>query len=81
MWSDNAYLRELDPEPTIKMNPVDAEARGIVDGDYVEVYNDRGHCVARVVFNDGIFARVHGVPLRAGSSTSTGGCWSGASDQ
>lgn len=54
MWSDNAYLRELDPEPTIKMNPADAEARGIADGDYVEVYNDRGHCVARAVYNDGI---------------------------
>lgn len=54
MWSDNAYLRELDPEPTVKMNPADAEARGISDGDYAEVYNDRGHAVAKVVFNDGI---------------------------
>ena len=54
MWSDNAYLRELDPEPTIKMNPADAEARGIADGDYVEVYNDRGHCELRAVYNDSI---------------------------
>lgn len=35
-------LRELDPEPYLRMNPVDAEARGIAEGDYVEAYNDRG---------------------------------------
>ncbi len=54
MWSDNQYLRELDPEPTIKMNPVDARERGIADGSYVEVFNDRGHCVAKAVLNEGI---------------------------
>ncbi|MEM1587279.1 MAG: molybdopterin-dependent oxidoreductase [Candidatus Bathyarchaeia archaeon] len=34
----------------IRINPVDAEARGIKDGDIVRVYNDRGSvlCVARV---------------------------------
>ena len=41
-------LRELDPEPYLRMNPVDAEPRGIKEGDYVEAYNDRGHCVCRV---------------------------------
>lgn len=54
MWSDNQYLRELDPEPTIKMNPVDAGERNIADGDYVEVYNDRGHCVAKAILNDAV---------------------------
>ena len=54
MWADNAYLRELDPEPTIKMNPKDAQERGVKDGDYVEVYNDRGHFVAKCVYNNGI---------------------------
>lgn len=54
MWSDNQYLRELDPEPTIKINPSDADERSIVDGSYVEVYNDRGHCVAKAVLNEAI---------------------------
>lgn len=76
MWSDNAYLRELDPEPTVKMNPADAEARGIADGDYVEVYNDRGHCVARVVFNDGIRPGCMVYPKSWQSHQHKAGCWS-----
>lgn len=47
-------LRELDPEPYLRMNPVDAEPRGIVEGDYVEAYNDRGHCVCKVKFDMGV---------------------------
>ncbi len=39
------WLIELFPEPVIRINPVDAEARGIVDGDYVRAYNDRGDAV------------------------------------
>ncbi|WP_294420133.1 molybdopterin-dependent oxidoreductase [uncultured Senegalimassilia sp.] len=50
----NELLRELDPEPTVKMNQIDADAREIKTGDYVECYNDRGHCVAKVVINNGI---------------------------
>ncbi len=53
-WFNQPWLREIDPEPTVKMNPVDAGARGIKDGDYVEVYNDRGHAVLKVVFNSGV---------------------------
>lgn len=47
-------LRELDPEPFLRMNPVDAESRGIADGDYVEAYNDRGHCVCKAKFDMGV---------------------------
>lgn len=49
-----AWLLEALPEPTLKMNPADAEVRGIQDGDYVEVYNDRGNAVARAVLNPGM---------------------------
>ncbi len=76
MWSDNAYLRELDPEPTVKMNPSDAHARGIKDGDYVEVYNDRGHCVAKVVFNDGVRPGCVVYPKSWQSHQHKAGCWS-----
>jgi molybdopterin-containing oxidoreductase family molybdopterin binding subunit len=53
-WFNTPWLREIDPEPIIKMNPTDAQARGIDDGDYVNVYNDRGSAVLKAVFNAGI---------------------------
>lgn len=53
-WYNTKLLRELDPEPTVKINPVDAEARSIGDGDDVECYNDRGHCVVKAVLSDGV---------------------------
>jgi anaerobic selenocysteine-containing dehydrogenase len=45
-----ASLREIEREPLLEMHAEDAAARGIVDGDLVEVYNERGryHCRARV---------------------------------
>ncbi len=36
------WLEELNPEPTLRINPVDAEARNIAEGDYVRAFNDRG---------------------------------------
>ena len=36
----------------IRMHPVDAQARGLVDGDVVRVFNDRGACLAGVVVDD-----------------------------
>lgn len=53
-WYSTPLLRELDPEPYVKINPEDAEARGISDGDYVECFNDRGSAVAKVVFSNAI---------------------------
>ena len=37
----NALLRELDP-PALWINPKDAAARGIAEGDLVEIWNERG---------------------------------------
>ncbi|MBR2790827.1 MAG: molybdopterin-dependent oxidoreductase [Eggerthellaceae bacterium] len=48
------WMLELEPEPTMKMNPVDAKARGIEDDSLVEIYNDRGHAVARVWYDDAL---------------------------
>ena len=39
----NVWLEELEP-PRVWLHPGDAAARGITDGDMVEIYNDRG-CV------------------------------------
>lgn len=47
------WLDELDPEPTICMNPKDCKDRGISNGDIVKVFNDRGHCIIKVVYDEG----------------------------
>ncbi|MDR1422262.1 MAG: molybdopterin-dependent oxidoreductase [Coriobacteriales bacterium] len=44
--AESTWLREIEPEPIVRMNPRDAAERGISEGDYVEVYNTRGHAVA-----------------------------------
>ncbi len=38
----------------MRMNPGDAAARGIADGDVVRVFNDRGACLAGAVLSDAI---------------------------
>lgn len=48
------WMRELDPEPLLDMHSSDAEARGIRDGDIVEVFNARGKLHARVKVHQGI---------------------------
>jgi molybdopterin-containing oxidoreductase family molybdopterin binding subunit len=49
---DLVYL--AGPQPELRMNPVDAEARGIASGDFVEVFNDRGSFKCRVRFTQHI---------------------------
>lgn len=41
------WFMEIQPEPTIEINPIDAEARGVAEGDYVRAFNDRGSVVFR----------------------------------
>lgn len=64
-YGQNPLLREMEVnEPCVRVNPVDAEARGIADGDYVRLFNDRGHAVAKAVFSAGI--RPGGVDIDRG---------------
>jgi anaerobic selenocysteine-containing dehydrogenase len=49
---DLPWIREIMPEPRLEMNSKDAKARGIVDGDLVEVYNDRGSYRVKVLVTD-----------------------------
>lgn len=50
----NQWLLELDPEPWVKINPSDAEERGVKDGDYVRCFNDRGEAVAKAYLSSAI---------------------------
>jgi molybdopterin-containing oxidoreductase family molybdopterin binding subunit len=56
------WLRELDPEPVIKLSPEDADARGIETGDYVEAYNDRGHVVLKAIVSSGMRPGLVNIP-------------------
>lgn len=53
-WFSVPLLRELDPEPIVKINPADARERGIENNDYVECFNDRGHAVAKAMYSEGV---------------------------
>ncbi len=48
------WIREFVPEPTLDMNPIDASARGLKDGDMVRVFNDRGSFKVKLYVNEGI---------------------------
>ncbi|WP_363466761.1 molybdopterin-dependent oxidoreductase [Halogeometricum borinquense] len=48
------WIREINPEPRLDIHPEDAEARGIEDGDYVRVHNDRGEMVVRAKVNEAV---------------------------
>jgi molybdopterin-containing oxidoreductase family molybdopterin binding subunit len=45
-------LREMDPEPLVELNAREMAARGLVDGDTVRVFNDRGEAYLRVRTNN-----------------------------
>jgi len=43
---DQPWLREINPQPYVDISSEDARARGIRQGDYVELFNDHGKTVA-----------------------------------
>lgn len=58
------WLRELHPDGLI-INPVDAKARKLVDGDRVEVFNDRGRLLVPVRITPRIMPGVVSIPQGA----------------
>jgi molybdopterin-containing oxidoreductase family molybdopterin binding subunit len=48
------WLRELDPYPIVELNPADAQARGVAEGDTVKVFNDRGSVTLKARMNDAL---------------------------
>lgn len=46
--------RELNPLPYLRLNPLDAQARGLADDDWVRVFNQRGEFRVRVQRSEGI---------------------------
>ncbi|MEE4959852.1 molybdopterin guanine dinucleotide-containing S/N-oxide reductase [Pseudomonas alliivorans] len=50
-YSRSSKIREREP---LTMNPKDAQARGIVDGDVIKVFNERGAFLAGVIVSEAI---------------------------
>ena len=55
---------KLGREP-IKIHPQDAQARRLVDGDIVEVFNKRGKCLAGVIVSNEVMKGVVFLPVGA----------------
>lgn len=58
------WLRELE-EQAISVNPVDASARGITDGETVKVFNDRGATIIKARVTNRIMPGVVDIPQGA----------------
>lgn len=69
------WLRESMPEPIVKANPKDMEALDLEDGSYIEVYNDFGHAVVRLVYSEGIRPGMLSYPVGWPSSSFKAGNW------
>ncbi|MFH1140803.1 MAG: molybdopterin-dependent oxidoreductase [Chloroflexota bacterium] len=54
MFANNPWIREINPQPVVEINPADALPRQIANGDMVLVFNDRGRAKLRARLNDGI---------------------------
>lgn len=48
-----SWFTELEPEPYIVVHPSECKKRGITDGDYVTLFNDRSSCTLLVRCNEG----------------------------
>ncbi len=58
MFANVPSLLALNPAPLVEINPEDAGARGIGDGDLVTVFNDRGRTTLRARVTGAVGPRV-----------------------
>ncbi|MFZ0322582.1 MAG: molybdopterin dinucleotide binding domain-containing protein, partial [Actinomycetes bacterium] len=65
--------RRAEREPAVQINPVDADARTIVDGSQVRVFNDRGSLVLKAEVGESVRPGVVSVPSGWWASASPGG--------
>lgn len=61
-WSENEYVREIEPEPLAMLNPTDAEELGVVDGDTIRLTNDQGTLVVKAAVNAGVPPKTVAMP-------------------
>ncbi len=50
-WGATSQASKVQGREPIRMHPSDADSRGLVNGDVVRVFNDRGACLAGVVID------------------------------
>ena len=58
MFRNIPAIVDIEPEPTLMINPVDAQKRNIKDGDMIVVFNERGRAKLKAKVNEGIKAGV-----------------------
>lgn len=61
-WFDVECLKEYEPKPLARFNPEDATGLGIVEGDAVRMFNDRGSVVLTATISYGYPRGVVGSP-------------------
>lgn len=66
-------LQAMMSRPTVEMNPQDAAARGINDGDLVRLYNERGETYCHAVIIEGLLPGVCGTQKQFKGSNTLGG--------
>lgn len=66
-------LQEMMARPTFEVSTVDARARGIKNGDYCRLYNDRGEVFGHALIVDGLLAGVIGAQKQLQGSRQRGG--------
>jgi anaerobic selenocysteine-containing dehydrogenase len=66
-------LQAMQSRPTLELNPGDARARGIKEGDLCRLYNDRGETYAYAVIIDGLIAGTCGTQKQYKGSNTPGG--------
>lgn len=54
MFANVQSLLDLNPEPIVEINPIDAEKRGINDNDIVTVYNDRARTTLKARITESV---------------------------